>query len=244
MRREILAGNWKMYKTPDETRAFFKEFLTTGGLDRESSGLELVVFPPAYNLPAALEMTGKNAIRIGAQNCHFANEGAYTGELSPAALKKMGVHFVLIGHSERREHFFESDELIGKKVRAALDVGLVPMLCVGEKLSARESGDTLNVVNKQLDAALAAVSREEDVVIAYEPVWAIGTGKVATPEQAQEVHAAIRKKLSGRDVTILYGGSVKPENIASLSQMSDIDGFLVGGASLKAGDFSAMAAKF
>jgi triosephosphate isomerase len=206
----------------------------------------VIVFPPATALHAVAQAVKGTPVKVGGQNMHFAREGAFTGEVSALMLQDAGCTHVLLGHSERRHVFGEDDELIAKKTRAATDAGLVPVVCVGETLPEREGRRTLEVVERQLERALRQLGADEvgRLAVAYEPVWAIGTGQVATPEQAQEVHAFIRKRIAashgdpvGGAVRILYGGSVKPDNIAGLLALADVDGVLVGGASLDAGPF-------
>ena len=241
-RRKIFAGNWKMYKTHDEAAALVKALMEgIGGI----SGKEIAVFPPSpYIRDISLICKGK--IDTGVQNIYFENEGAFTGEVAPKMAKDCGCRYALIGHSERRHVFKETDEDVNKKVIAALANGLDPMVCVGELLEEREKGETNAVIKKQIDHAFKNISKEQmkSVVIAYEPVWAIGTGKVATPEMAEEVHKYTRELISnlyGKDtaesVPVLYGGSVKPDNISGLMLKENIDGVLVGGASLKADSF-------
>jgi triosephosphate isomerase (TIM) len=242
MRKPVIAGNWKMYKTISAGVALAREIAE--GVTRE--GPEVVVFPPATALAAVSAAVKGTAVAVGAQNMHFAREGAFTGEISALMLKDVGCTHVLLGHSERRHVFGEDDELVAKKTRAAMDGGLVPVVCVGETLPEREGQRTLEVVERQVERALRQLSADEvgRLAVAYEPVWAIGTGKVATPEQAQEVHAFIRRHIAGSHgdpvggaVRILYGGSVKPDNIAGLMALPDVDGVLVGGASLEAASF-------
>jgi triosephosphate isomerase len=244
MRTPLIAGNWKMYKTAGESAAFVKEFLP---LVLGVAGVEIVLAPPFPSLSVVASLTGGTNVGVASQNVHFATEGAYTGEVSPAMVRDAGARYAIIGHSERRQYFSESDDSVNLKVKAALAAGLVPILCLGETLQEREAGKTFEVSGRQLRAGLEGIAGAEapKVVVAYEPVWAIGTGKTATPEQAQEVHAFLRgilKELWGADsadaVRILYGGSVKPENIADLMSKADIDGALVGGASLKANAFA------
>lgn len=233
----IVAGNWKLNKNPDETRAFFSSLVEK--LDA-LSGVTLAFFPPAVDIAAAKESLKGAPIYLGGQNCFYENEGAFTGETSPKTLFDMGCTHCLVGHSERRQIFNESDEWIAKKIKACQDAGLTPVLCIGETLEQRESGQTKEVALGQLQKGLELVDWKKPLWVAYEPVWAIGTGKVATPGQAEEVHADIRRfldeKLGQEDsqvVPILYGGSVKPGNAAELGSQAHIDGFLVGGASLK-----------
>jgi triosephosphate isomerase len=242
MRRPLIAGNWKMYKTIAAGVALAREIAE--GL--RPADPEVVVFPPATAVHAVAQALKGTAVKVGGQNMHFAREGAFTGEVSPLMLKDAGGTHVLLGHSERRHVFGEDDELIARKVRAAADGGLIPVVCVGETLPEREGRRTLEVVERQVERALRQQSADEvgRLAVAYEPVWAIGTGQVATPEQAQEVHAFIRKRIAqshgdpvAAAVRILYGGSVKPDNIAGLMALGDVDGVLVGGASLDAGTF-------
>jgi triosephosphate isomerase len=242
MRKRLIAGNWKMYKTISAGAALAREI--ADGL--RPGDPEVAVFPPATALAAVSQAVAGRAVKVGGQNMHFAREGAFTGEVSALMLKDAGCSHVLLGHSERRHVFGEDDELIAKKVRAALDGGLVPVVCVGETLPEREGRRTLEVVERQVERALRQLSADEvgRLAVAYEPVWAIGTGQVATPEQAQEVHAFIRGRIAvshgeptGGATRLLYGGSVKPDNIAGLLALPDVDGVLVGGASLDAGSF-------
>lgn len=237
MRKPIIAGNWKMYKTKDDALAF----IYAVNLAVPSKDLvESVICAPSIFLRDLVKREGEN-IKIGAQNMHYANEGAYTGETSAAMLKSYGVDFVVIGHSERRAYFNETDETVNLKVIQAINNDITPILCVGESLEIREAGTTDQVVKKQIEKAYLNIDAEEALktVIAYEPIWAIGTGRTATPDQANDTIKAIRKVLQnlyGKEVAeavrILYGGSVNTKNIESLLSMSDIDGALVGGASL------------
>ncbi len=238
-RRPLIAGNWKMHKTVAETLAYIEAFkpLVAGVDDRD-----IMIAPPFTSLDAAQRVLEGSSIALGAQNCHWEEEGAFTGEISPRMLADIGVSYVIIGHSERRHLFGETDEMIRKKVEAVLRHELIPILCIGETLEEREAGKTLSVLEKQLKEGLKDFSAGDlkDLVIAYEPVWAIGTGKTATPEQAEEAHAFCRRILAemfdadfAEKIRILYGGSVKPENIVGLMARPDIDGALVGGASLK-----------
>lgn len=244
MRKPVIAGNWKMYKTADEAAAFVREFLP---LAADAGDVEIVLAPAFPSLAAVAAMARGTNVGVASQNVHFAEEGAYTGEVSPRMVRDAGAGYAIVGHSERRQYFAETDESVNRKVRAALAAGLVPIMCLGETLAERESGRTIEVVDRQLRAGLADVpaSAAGKFLLAYEPVWAIGTGKTATPAQAQEVHAFLRGILkglwgetAGASVRILYGGSVKPENIAELMSMEDIDGALVGGASLSAASFA------
>ncbi len=249
MRRKLFAGNWKMNLAPLEARALIAALRAE--IDRDAAVFardrEVMVAPAAVAIAAAAQALAGSSIALGAQNMHFEDKGAFTGEVSPPMLKSLGVTHVIFGHSERRHIFMESDELIHLKVKAALRHRLIPILCVGEKLDERDGGRTLEVVLGQLRRGLEGLGPEEVgvVIIAYEPVWAIGTGRNATPEQAEVVHGAIRGALDeryGRDLgqrtRILYGGSVTPDNIDSLMARPDIDGALVGGASLKADSFA------
>ena len=222
----LIAGNWKMFKGPDETRAFLKAF-------RAPDGVDVVICPPFASLEAAVE----SGARVYAQNVHWEPQGAYTGEISPPMLRELGVAGALVGHSERRRLFGESDEMVARRARAALQAGLGVIACVGETLEQRESGDMELVLRIQVEAIAFAAGAHENLVIAYEPVWAIGTGKTATPEQAEQAHRFIKEQL---DRPVLYGGSVKPENAAELLSQPSIDGALVGGASLEPDTFAAI----
>ncbi len=240
----IVAANWKMHKSPREAGEFLKSFVAQTNKRSLGGDCEVVFFVPAIDLMVAAESLRDSQVKWGAQNCYFEMKGAFTGETSPAVLSEIGAHYSLVGHSERRAIFHESDAETGKKVKALQGVGIVPMLCVGETLAEREAGRTNEVILRQLRAGLEHRDTNKNVVIAYEPVWAIGTGKVATPQQANDAHVALRqglKDLGGdgfsRVTPILYGGSVKPENAAELGAQSEIDGFLVGGASLEIATF-------
>jgi triosephosphate isomerase len=242
----IIAGNWKMYKTAAEAVALISE------LKKEVAGItkaETVVCPPFTALAKASEAAAGSNVQLGSQNVHWEKEGAFTGEIAPAMLKEFGVKYTVVGHSERRQFFGETDAGVNKRAKAALANGLRPIVCVGETLAQREAGQTQAVVRDQVTGSLAGLSKDDmlQTVIAYEPVWAIGTGKTATPEQAQEVHAFIRGLLAAMfDTTtaglvrIQYGGSVKASNAKELLGQPDIDGALVGGASLKAAEFAAI----
>lgn len=240
-RTPIIAGNWKMFKTVSEAISFVNEVKGS-----TVEGMESVICSPFTNLPALVEATKGTDVHVGAQNLHFEDNGAFTGEISGVMLKDLGVEYVIIGHSERRAYFAESDEIVNKKVVAAFKHGLKPILCVGEKLEEREAGQTKDVCKVQTEAAFAGLSAEQaaQVVIAYEPIWAIGTGKSSTAEDAQDVIGYIRTLVSGlygaavADVVrIQYGGSVKPNNIAEYMAQPDIDGALVGGASLESASY-------
>jgi triosephosphate isomerase len=251
-RTKIVAGNWKM----NLDRAKAKELAAAVAARRgEAAAVELVLCPPAlYVETVGSALAGaKSNVGLGAQNMHDKASGAFTGEVAPPMLVDLGCRYVILGHSERRTLFGETDAAVNVKTKAALAAGLVPIVCVGETLEEREAGKTAAVVTGQVQGSLAGLSAAdlEKVVVAYEPVWAIGTGKVATPEQAQEVHALIRRLLAGLSspevaarVRIQYGGSVKPDNAADLARQPDIDGALVGGASLKADDFLGIAKAF
>ena len=242
-RRPIIAGNWKMYKTSQEARDFS---LSIQEKVEDVTDLDMVVCAPFTALHVLKEELEESIIHIGAQNMYHEEVGAFTGEISPLMLLDMACTYVIIGHSERREHMKENDDLIAKKVKMALDKGLIPILCVGENLSMREGGKAIGFVRGQVEKNLMDLTPTElhKVVIAYEPIWAIGTGKTASSQDAQEICAAIRSTISGisgsvaQEIRILYGGSVKPSNIAELMAQPDIDGALVGGASLDAQGFA------
>ncbi|GAA4864520.1 triose-phosphate isomerase [Paenibacillus vulneris] len=245
MRKPIIAGNWKMFKTVSEAVAFVNEVKGKAEVD----GVESVICAPFTNLPALVEAVKGTTLKVGAQNLHFEDSGAFTGEISGVMLKDLGVDYVIIGHSERRAYFAETDEIVNKKVHAAFKHGLTPILCVGEKLEEREAGQTKDVCKVQTEAAFAGLSAEQaaQVVIAYEPIWAIGTGKSSTAADANEVISYIRELVAGLygqvtadAVRIQYGGSVKPNNISEYMQESDIDGALVGGASLEPASYIAL----
>jgi triosephosphate isomerase (TIM) len=245
-RKALIAANWKMYKTPAEALAFVDAFLP---LVAHHTRDQIALFPSPVLLPAVVPACKGSQVAVGAQNIHFAEEGAYTGETSVGQLKAVGGTHTLIGHSERRQYFAETDEIVNKKLHTALKHGVAPIVCIGEVLEERESGKTASVLKTQVNGAFAGISAEAaaPIVIAYEPVWAIGTGRTATPEIAADAHAIIRAevdRLLGADVAaamrILYGGSVKPDNITSLMAKEEIDGALVGGASLKPDSFAAI----
>lgn len=247
MRIPLLAANWKMYKTPAEARDFITTFLKNP-LPQKA---EVAVFPPAINIPAVLDAAKGSALKVGAQNIYYADEGAFTGEISASMLVAAGATHVLIGHSERRQYFGETDELVNKKLHTALRYTLTPIVCVGEHLEQREDGETEAVLRRQTSRALNNIDAAQagPIVIAYEPVWAIGTGKTATPEIAAEAHAIIRHEVAqllGRTaseaIRILYGGSVKPDNAPQLCAQPEIDGALVGGASLDPASFAKIVA--
>ena len=247
VRKAIIAGNWKMNKTPSEAKALLEEIAPLV----KDAGCEVVACVPYVDLATAIEATKGTNIKIGAENCHWAESGAFTGEISTGMLKEIGVEYVVLGHSERRQYFGETDETVNKRTKAALAAGLKPIVCVGELLWERECNITEEVVARQIKLDLWDVTEEElkNVTIAYEPVWAIGTGKTATAEQAEEVCAFIReclKKLyneaAAEAVTIQYGGSMNAANCAELLAQPDVDGGLIGGASLKAADFATIVA--
>jgi len=243
MRRAAIAGNWKMFKTVQEAVALvceLKKHLAPAN-DRE-----YIVAPPFTALFSVAQQVRGSALKLSAQDCFWEKEGAYTGEVAPPMLKDAGCSHVIIGHSERRQYFGETDETVNKKAKASLEAGLIPIMCIGETLEEREDEKTFSVVERQLKGGMKDLSilESEGFIIAYEPVWAIGTGKTATPEQAEEVHSFIRRMLEkmyernlSSGIRILYGGSVKSENIDALMAKPDIDGALVGGASLKADAF-------
>ena len=247
-RRILIAGNWKMNKTSAEGAALVKEIaagLPAGNLP------EILVCPPYLTIPAVVAAAKGSALEVGAENVHWAASGAYTGEVSTAMLLDAGVTHVIVGHSERRQYFGETDETVNKRARAAIAAGLTAIVCIGETLEEREAGKLNEVIERQMKVGLAGVTAADcaKLVIAYEPVWAIGTGKTATPDQAQEVHALIRATLAGlvgaetaETVRIQYGGSMKPSNAAELLAKKDIDGGLIGGAALKAADFAGIVA--
>ena len=230
----LIAGNWKMFKGPSETGSFCRDLR-----ERDLSGVDVAVCPPYVSLTAAVQALAGSDIAVAAQNVHWAPEGAYTGEVSAAMLEELGVYGAIVGHSERRQYFGETDESAARRCVAALDAGLWVIACVGESDEERESGQTELVLRLQVEAIRDAAGEHESLVIAYEPVWAIGTGKTATPEQAQEAHAFVKSLLA---VPVLYGGSVKPENAAELLSQPDVDGALVGGASLDVDSFAAICA--
>jgi triosephosphate isomerase len=243
MRVPVLAANWKMFKTGHETLAYVREL---GVLARTVSRVELVVAPPFTALTIAAEAARATSVNIAAQDMYFEPEGAFTGEVSAAMVKDAGASHVIIGHSERRRLFGETDETVNRKVRAALTAGLIPIVCIGETLDEREAGRTLAVLDRQIREGFAGVAGGQvaNAIIAYEPVWAIGTGKNATPAEADEAHRHIRSRLAewfDRDTAdrcrLQYGGSVKPDNIRALMELPDVDGALIGGASLNVRTF-------
>jgi triosephosphate isomerase (TIM) len=246
MRKKVIAANWKMYKTPDQATDFFHHFLPmVHGHDRD----EIVICPNYLSLDAAVHAAKGSGIAVGAQNLFWENEGAFTGEICTGMLLAIGVTHVIIGHSERRQYFGETDDTVNLKLKAAVESGLVPIVCVGEVLEEREAGLTDDVLRRQCLRAFNKVSAKKaaHLVVAYEPVWAIGTGKTATPQMAADAHAIIRSEAAesfgqefADNLRILYGGSVKPENAHALMSEEEIDGALVGGASLDAKSFAAI----
>jgi triosephosphate isomerase len=241
-----MAGNWKMYKTPAETIAFFETFRP---LVAKSEHCEVVICPPFTSLGAAVDAAKGTNIRVGAQNVAWAKDGAFTGEVSAPMLKDVGATHAIIGHSERRQYFCETDETVLKRTQAALEFGLTPIVCVGERLEHRESGATEAILTGQCQKGICGLTPQQlaKIVIAYEPVWAIGTGKTATPEIAADAHRVVRAQVrekfgkeAGDAIRILYGGSVKPDNVKSLMAQPEIDGVLVGGASLDPAGFASI----
>ena len=246
MRKKLIAANWKMFKTPDETFAFIQAFL------REVSGHnrdEIVLCPPFVDIPTAVQAARHSHVQIGAQNMYWEKEGAFTGEISGKMILAAGCTHVIIGHCERRQYFGETDETVNRKLLAALDAGLVPIVCVGEVLQEREAGLTEEVLRRQVMGAFRSISGDKagPIIVAYEPLWAIGTGKTATPAIAADAHRVIRAEAAkafgqsaADNLRILYGGSVKPDNATALMAQSEIDGALVGGASLDPKSFTAI----
>jgi triosephosphate isomerase len=246
MRKKLIAANWKMFKTPDQSRDFFRDFLP---LVQDHLRDEIAVCPPFVDLPAAVEAARGSNVSIGGQNFYWEKEGAFTGEISAGMLLAVGATHVIIGHSERRQYFGETDDTVNMKLKVALDAGLTPIVCVGEVLEEREANLTDDVLRRQCLRAFHAISGKKagKLVVAYEPVWAIGTGKTATPQMASDAHAIIRGEAAkafgdnfAANLRILYGGSVKPENAKALMSEQEIDGGLVGGASLDAKSFAAI----
>ena len=245
-RKKLIAANWKMYKTPAEAKAFVDAFLPlVAGHTRD----EIALFPSPVLLPTVIAAAAGSHVAVGAQNIHFAEEGAYTGETSIGQLKAVGGTHTLIGHSERRQYFAETDEIVNKKLHTALKHGVIPVVCIGEMLAEREAGKTAQVLKTQITGAFAGITAATaaPIFVAYEPVWAIGTGKTATPEMAADSHKIIREEVAkilstevAGKIRILYGGSVKPENATALMSQVEIDGALVGGASLKPDSFTAI----
>jgi triosephosphate isomerase (TIM) len=245
-RRPVIAGNWKMFKTGAETFAFFEAFHPSV---KAAKHCDIVIAPPFTSIAAAVEATEGSTVGIAAQNLHWEREGAFTGEISARMIVEAGCKYVIIGHSERRQYFGETDESVHRKTQSALLAGLTPIVCVGETLPEREDGGTNDVLRRQFEGGFAALTDADfsRILIAYEPVWAIGTGRTATPEIAEDAHRFIRELANAKfgearanAVRILYGGSVKPDNIKGLMTQADIDGALVGGASLDAKSFAAI----
>jgi len=248
MRKPFVAGNWKM-NTDSHTSISLAESIVSGSLETAGQGVSVAVCPPFVYLQAVAKALSASSVAVGAQDIYIESQGAFTGEISASMLKDIGCSYVLCGHSERRHVIGETDELINKKVAAAIGGGLLPILCVGELLAEREASQTSEVISRQIKSDLAGLSAEKvsAVTMAYEPVWAIGTGLTATPQQAQEVHAFVRELLAemygvqlAEEIRILYGGSAKPGNAGDLMREQDVDGLLVGGASLNADDFIAI----
>lgn len=241
----VVAANWKMYKSPREAIEYLKNFLPK--VQDLAENRKIIFFVPAVDLWVVQELLRNSQIGWGAQNCYFAEEGAFTGENSPKVLSEIGTPYTLVGHSERRTLFGETDEHVAKKIQALQKANITPMLCVGETLQEREAGKTEEVIRRQLRAGFSLREPRKEILIAYEPVWAIGTGKVATTAQAVEAHKILRdelKKIGGEQLAktpILYGGSVKPDNAPELASQNEINGFLVGGASLKVDSFLELA---
>lgn len=244
MRKTVIAGNWKMNNDLKESEKLIVELKNL--LQNQKPNCDVIVCPPFTSLSEASKLVSGSSIKLGAQNMHFEENGAFTGEISASMLKSVGCEYVILGHSERRHIFGESDEVINKKIKKALAAGLKPIFCIGELLEERENGTTNDVVKRQVLKGLEGISADDmkNVIVAYEPVWAIGTGKTASPAQAQEVHEFIRDLIEidyslevANDLVIQYGGSVKPDNAKELLSQKDIDGALVGGACLKADSF-------
>ncbi len=235
MRKKVIAGNWKMNKLAGECGEFIGRIIK----DIDTDEKDVIICPTFLSLWQAVKSVEGTKVSVGAQNMHFEEKGAYTGEVSAEMIREAGCRYVIIGHSERRQYFAETDETVSLKIKKAYESGLVPIMCIGETLEARESGETFDVLRGQLENALKPITIDENIIIAYEPVWAIGTGKTATDEQAQEACGFIRDTLNGivgdisSNIRILYGGSVNEKNVKALMAMPDIDGALVGGASLK-----------
>ncbi len=246
MRRPVIAGNWKMFKTQADARAFFQTFLPLVAASRHC---EIIVAPPFTALAVAVDATRGSAIGVAGQNIHWEREGPFTGEISAPMLVESGCRSVIIGHSERRQYFGETDDSVNRKIRAALHAGLTPIVCIGETLAEREGNHTRSILQRQFEGGMASLTPQDfsRILLAYEPVWAIGTGLTATPETAEEAHCYIRELAAAQctpdaaaGLRILYGGSVKPENIRGLMAQADIDGALVGGASLDPKSFAAI----
>ncbi len=240
MRRPFIAANWKMYKTTSEAKEFIEVFLELVEFVKD---VDIVIAPPFTSLPIASEFLKGSNVMLSAQDIYFEEEGAYTGEVSPKMLLDIGCKYVIIGHSERRQYFNETDDIVNKKIKAAKAAGLGVIFCIGESFEEREQGKTFDIIKREIEGGLNDIDYEH-IVVAYEPIWAIGTGLTATPEQAQEAHAYVRERLKdiysnkADEMRILYGGSVKPNNINELMSKPDVDGGLVGGASLKPDSFA------
>jgi triosephosphate isomerase len=245
MRKFLIAGNWKMNGSPKEAQQLLE------GLKNQLSsipeGIDVLVCPPSISLTTAIKTVEGTAIHVGAQNVYFEDNGAFTGEISTQMINEVGCTHVIVGHSERREHFGETDAIVNAKVKRTLSAGLQPIICVGETLDQRQEGNHQAIVKQQVDAALNKLDKEQaqKIVLAYEPIWAIGTGETATPDQAEEMHALIRENMdflydeeTAENLRILYGGSMKPKNAKELLRQPDVDGGLIGGASLKADSFA------
>jgi len=250
MRKNIVAGNWKMNKTFPEGVELIQQIVNQSDVVKN---IELIIAPPFILTAEASKIIKDSAVKLGAQNCSNYKEGAYTGEISVSMLKSIGTEYVILGHSERRKYFKETNEIINEKIKLNLEIGLKPIVCCGEVLEEREKEEHFQVVNKQIKEMFEGINavNMRNIIIAYEPVWAIGTGKTATPEQAQEMHLFIREKIRNsygsqiaNDISILYGGSCKPSNAEELFANPDVDGGLIGGASLKADDFLEIAKSF
>ena len=244
MRVPVIAGNWKMHKLRGEAELFIQEL--SGQID-QAEGMEIVICPPFSALESVIRSAQATNLQIGAQNVFWEKEGAFTGEVSPSMLQDLGCRYVICGHSERRQYFGETDEMVNRRLKAALIAGLIPIFCLGETLEERESGVTFSVCQRQVEQGLSGLTSEQaaQIVVAYEPVWAIGTGRTATPQDAEEVISFIRSLITerfgastGEQVRIQYGGSVKPENIKEIMAQANVDGVLVGGASLQADSFA------
>ncbi len=237
-RRKLVAGNWKMNMAPSEAKSYASKYPRLLKRDME---VNIIIFPQSILLPILIDEFKNSGIKLGSQNCHWELQGAFTGETSPQTLKQLGIEYCLVGHSERRHTFGETNVQTGMKVRTLHQLGMTPIICVGETVGERERGQTEDILRTQIDSALKDADPKKTIIVAYEPVWAIGTGRVATPDIAQKAHAVLREYLKQRglqNTTILYGGSVKPDNVATLVSCPDIDGFLVGGASLEPEEFA------
>ncbi len=243
--KKIIAGNWKMNGLKNDAWKLTNDILSKFETPDQKFGFEMIICPPMTLLSEVVSMVDGSQIKVGAQNCSDKLSGAYTGEISPAMLKDVGASFVILGHSERRSYCGETSELVAKKAETALNQGLTPIICIGETLEQKENGSALAVIEDQFNKSVPENATIENIIIAYEPVWAIGTGKVATLQDIIDVHTKIRevseKRFGSKNISILYGGSVKPNNAKDIFSVKDVDGVLVGGASLKADDFWAIA---